>query len=123
MARTASEKPGRVWLRRLAWIGGGIAVLVFTIEGGEYGTRDLWTQSSRKAKLDADVAQLKLEVDSLRQELKVLKTDDARLERIARERYGMVKGSKELLYWVSSGVKTSGDTAVTTAVPTPAAKP
>ena len=98
MARVSAQKPGRVLLRRLAWIGGGIAVLFFTVEGGEYGTRDLWSQKGRRAQLDADVAQLRLDVDSLRQELKAFKTDNSKLERLAREKYGMVKGSKELLY-------------------------
>jgi len=111
MARVSAQKPGRVLLRRLAWIAGGVAVLFFTVEGGEYGTRDLWSQKGRKARLDAEVAQLRVEVDSLRAELQVLKTDDVRLERLAREKWGMVKGSKELLYWVGSGTKSATDTA------------
>jgi cell division protein FtsB len=106
VART-STKPGRVLLRRLAFIGGGVLALIFTIEGGEYGTRDLWSQKGRKARLDAEVASLEQEVDSLRAELKALKTDDVRLEHLAREKYGMVKGSKELLYWVGTGSKPS----------------
>lgn len=110
MART-STKPGRVLLRRLAWIGGGVLALIFTIEGGEYGTRDLWSQKGRKARLDAEVAGLEQEVDSLRAELKALKTDDVRLEHMAREKYGMVKGSKELLYWVGTGTKPASDSS------------
>ena len=77
-----------------------MAALLFTIEGGEYGTRDLWLQKGRKARLDAEVAQLKRDVDSLRQELAAIQKDDKRLERLAREEYGMVKGPKELLYRV-----------------------
>ena len=115
MARSSSTKPGRVLLRRLAWIGGGALVLAFTIEGGEYGTRDLFSQRGRKARLDAEVAQIRQEVDSLRAELKALKTDDARLEHIARERYGMVRGGKELLYWVGSGTKPPSDSTKTVA--------
>ncbi len=112
MARAAADKPGRVWLRRLAWAAGGVAVLLFTVEGGEYGTRDLWSQRARKARIDADVAQLTQEVDSMRAELKRFTTDDVLLERMARERYGMVKGNKELLYWVGSGTKSSTDSGV-----------
>ena len=107
----AKEKPGRVLLRRIAWIGGALSVGFFTIEGGEYGTGDLWTQRGRKAKLDAEVAQMRLDVDSLRAEYKVLTTDDARLERIAREEFGMVRGSKELLYWVGNGTNIAADTS------------
>ena len=98
MATRKTEKPGRIFLRRLAWAAGAVAALLFTVEGGEYGTRDLWSQKGRRAQLDADVAQLRLDVDSLRQELKAFKTDNSKLERLAREKYGMVKGSKELLY-------------------------
>ena len=111
MARASSEKPGRVWLRRLLWLGGGVAALLFTIEGGEYGTRDLWSQRARKAKLDGEIQQLQGEVDSLKQELKVLTTDNVRLERIAREKWGMVRGDKEILYWVGNGAKPRVDSA------------
>jgi cell division protein FtsB len=114
MAR-AAEKPARVWLRRLAWVAGGVAVLAFTIEGGEYGTRDLWSQQARRERLDAEVAQLRNEVDSLKQELKVLRTDDVRLEHLAREKYGMVKGDKELMYWVGTGSKPAGDSSANSA--------
>ena len=102
-------------LRRLAWGGGALAALFFTIEGGEYGTRDLWTQKGRKARLDADVAQLKLDVDSLRRELKAFKTDDVWLEHLAREQWGMVKGGKEVLYWVGTGPKQASDTSAAVA--------
>ena len=86
-------------------------MLVFAIEGGEYGTRDLWSQQSRRAKLDGEVAQLQSEVDSLKLELKALRTDDARLEHMAREKYGMVRGDKELLYFVGNGPHASSDSA------------
>ena len=92
-------------LLRLALSALAAAVLFFTVEGGEYGTLDLWSQKGRRAQLEAEVAQLKVDVDSLRRELKAFKTDDARLERVAREEWGMVKGGKELLYWVGNGTK------------------
>ncbi len=111
MARASKSNPGRIWLRRLLWAAGAVVALLFTIEGGEYGTRDLWSQRARKAQLDAELAQLRADVDSLHAELKVLTTDNARLERIAREKWGMVKGDKELLYWVGSGAKPTTDSA------------
>ena len=98
MPRASSQKPGRIWLRRLAWSAGIVAAFFFTVEGGEYGTRDLWLQKGRKARLDGEVAQLRRDVDSLRKELADIRTNDARLEHLAREKYGMVKGPKELLY-------------------------
>ncbi len=98
-------------LLRLALCALAAAVLFFTVEGGEYGTLDLWSQKGRRAQLEAEVAQLKIDVDSLRRELKAFKTDDARLERVAREEWGMVKGGKELLYWVGNGTKPAADPA------------
>lgn len=111
MARAKTDKPGRVLLRRVGIGAVVVAVLAFTIEGGEYGTRDLWSQKGRKARLDAEVAQLKQDVDSLRLELKSIRTDDVRLEHIAREKYGMVRGDKEILFWVGDERAPAADSA------------
>jgi cell division protein FtsB len=100
--RATKDKPGRVLLRRLAWGAGAVAVLTYTIEGGEYGTRDLLRQRTKRAALEDTVALLRDVVDSLQRELTAATTDDAKLERVARERYGMVKGDKELIYWTIS---------------------
>ena len=85
-------------MKRVAWGVGALAVLVYAIEGGEYGTSDLLTQRDRKAALARDVDMLAEDVDSLRAELKAVTSDPVRLERMAREEWGMVRGEKELLY-------------------------
>jgi cell division protein FtsB len=85
-------------MKRVAWGVGALAVLVYAIEGGEYGTSDLLTQRERKEALARDVAELEQDVDSLRAELKAVTSDPVRLERMAREEWGMVRGEKELLY-------------------------
>jgi cell division protein FtsB len=85
-------------VKRVAWGVGALAVLVYAIEGGEYGTSDLLTQRDRKAALAQNVDMLAEEVDSLRAELKAVTSDPVRLERMAREEWGMVRGEKELLY-------------------------
>ena len=87
-------------VKRLLWGAGALSVLVYTIVGGEYGTADLLMQRDRKAALVQNVAQLELEVDSMRAELKAVTSDPIRLERMAREEWGMVRGEKELLYRV-----------------------
>jgi cell division protein FtsB len=48
--------------------------------------------------LAQNVDMLAEEVDSLRAELKAVTSDPVRLERMAREEWGMVRGEKELLY-------------------------
>ncbi len=85
-------------MKRVAWGVGALAVLVYAIEGGEYGTSDLLTQRERQDALARDVAALEQDVDSMRAELKAVTSDPVRLERMAREEWGMVRGEKEVLY-------------------------
>jgi cell division protein FtsB len=72
--------------------------LVFAIQGGEYSTMDLWRQRARKHALMVQTDSLSREVDSLRKIAKAIQTDPATQERIAREEFGMVRGTKEILY-------------------------
>ncbi len=99
-SRRRADTPVRRAFRRTAWVVGGLAVLAFAIEGGEYGTRDLLRTKARRAAAEAELAELRAEVDSLRAELEEIRTDPDRLEAIAREQHGMVKGDRELVYTV-----------------------
>ena len=101
MARSADTASKRM-LRRVLWAGGGLAVLVYAVQGGEYSTTAIFSQKGKKAALEAEVAELEVEVDSLRKELKSLTSDPARIEQVAREKWGMVRGDKEILYWTDS---------------------
>ena len=95
---TKRDSVSRGWIRRLAWGAGGLFVLWFAVEGGEYGTTDLLVQRESMAELEADLAQLRDTVAALERTLTRINTDDFELERIAREEHGLVKGDKELLY-------------------------
>jgi cell division protein FtsB len=75
-----------------------IGALVFAIQGGEYGTSDLWNLRSRRLSLEARLDTLQRTVDSLDRYRRRLATDPALQERIAREEFGMVRGDKEMLY-------------------------
>ena len=77
-----------------------LAVVAFAIEGGEWGTFDLLDQRGRKARLEAEVDSLARVVDSLTRYKRRLETDPVLQERIAREVHGMVRGDKEILYWM-----------------------
>ena len=81
-----------------------VALLWFAVEGGEYGTREMLAQHERRAALERDVKQLQREVDSLQHEKTAVLRDDAVLERIAREQYGMLRGGKEILFWMNNDV-------------------
>jgi cell division protein FtsB len=103
VARSSAFSPALTRLaQRVAWWSGALAVLAYAIEGGEYGTTDLLSQRARQAALARQVAELTQDVDSLRRELQMVTSDPARLERMAREEWGMVRGEKELLYRMRS---------------------
>jgi cell division protein FtsB len=75
-----------------------VAAILFAVEGGEYGTSDLVKQRAREKRLRADIDSLSRVVDSLARYRRRVETDPKLQERIAREEFGMVRGSKELLY-------------------------
>ena len=85
-------------MRRLLLFALAVAIAVFAVEGGEYGTTDLVRQRARKRRLEARIDTLRRQVDSLARYRKALLTDPALQERIAREEFGMVRGDKEILY-------------------------
>lgn len=99
-ATKKSATRGGALLRRLAWATGVLLVVYFAVEGGEYGTSDLVQLRDDVADIEAELALLRDTVAALETTLKQVSTDDFTLERIAREEHGLVKGSKELLYWV-----------------------
>ena len=77
----------------------GVALVgAWALQGGEYGTTDLFRQRARRAALQAQVDSLQRHVDSLRAYRRALQSDPAVQERIAREEFGMVRGERELLY-------------------------
>jgi cell division protein FtsB len=85
-------------LKRVIWalvIAGAVA---FAFQGGEYSTMDLYRQHVRKKGLERSVDSLQRRVDSLGRYSKLVQSDSATQERIAREEFGMVRGDKEILY-------------------------
>ena len=88
-------------IRRALWVLGGVAALAFAIEGGEYGTSDLLRQRVDRREIVATIDSLDRIVDSLRAYQRSVLRDPAVQERIAREQFGMVRGEKELLYWIT----------------------
>jgi cell division protein FtsB len=85
-------------MKRLVWWGLIAVALFFAVQGGEYSTRDLFVLQARTRTLTREVDSLQHQVDSLGRFLKLVKSDSATQERIAREEFGMVRGDKEILY-------------------------
>jgi cell division protein FtsB len=96
-------------MKRIIWWALILVAAYFAVQGGEYSTKDLFVLSRRSAKLTREVDSLRRQVDSLGRYLKLVKSDSATMERIAREEFGMVRGDKEILYRFGDGPSTSGD--------------
>ena len=85
-------------MKRYVWWAVIAVALYFAVQGGEYSTRDLYVLNHRSGILTRQVDSLQHQVDSLGHYLKLVKSDSATMERIAREEFGMVRGDKEILY-------------------------
>ena len=82
---------------RWAIILGVIFALYFAFQGGEYGTLDLRELRHQAAQESTAVQQLQHVVDSLGRLAVAIEKDPAMQERVARERFGMLKPG-EFLY-------------------------
>ena len=83
----------KVWVLRFAIV----FAIYFALQGGEYSTYDLFRQRDREQTLERMIDSLERDVDSLKTLRRLIETDPATQERIAREDFGMVR-EKELLF-------------------------
>ena len=83
---------------RLVRIVMGAAVMYYAVQGGEYSPTRLLAQRGQASRMRASMDTLRREIDSLTKVKKAVQVDPAVQERIAREEFGMVRGSKEILY-------------------------
>ena len=96
-------------MKRLIWWVVAAVAVYFAVQGGEYSTKDLYVLRNRTGKLTREVDSLQRQVDSLGRYLRLVKSDSATMERIAREEFGLVRGDKEILYRFGDAPSTSGD--------------
>ena len=96
-------------MKRIIWWALIVLGVFFAVQGGEYSTRDLFVLDRRTRALTREVDSLQHQVDSLARFLKLVKSDSATQERIAREEFGMVRGDKETLYRFGDAPGTSRD--------------
>jgi len=88
----------RSGVARLVWGAVIVAALVFAVQGGEYSTLDLVRQRRERQHMLTAIDSLTRVVDSMQKYRDRLQRDPKLQERIAREDFGMVRGTKELLY-------------------------
>ncbi|MDX2192172.1 MAG: septum formation initiator family protein [Gemmatimonadales bacterium] len=74
-----------------------VGAAAFAVQGGEYSTADWLELRARERALQAEVDSLTREVDSLGRWAKQVESDPAVQERLARERFGMIRPG-EMLY-------------------------
>ena len=74
-----------------------VFAVYFAVQGGEYSTYDLYRQRERERMLGHAADSLQRDVDSLRTLKRLIETDPATQERIARENFGMIRDN-ELLF-------------------------
>ncbi len=83
------------------FLGGvGLAALYFLALGGNYTFLDLWRLRDQKKQETAKLDSLRAEVKALEARADSLKNDSAFLERIARERYGLIRNGERLYRFV-----------------------
>ena len=73
-----------------------VLVTGYLLSSGESGAPKLWDQARRIEVLEKDIARLKRENKSLTADVQLLTDDPKTIERIARERYGMVKDNESV---------------------------
>ena len=83
--------------RRLLKAGVLAVAAYYALWGGEYSAFDLRRLDRERGQADARLAERRAEVDSLRAVAKALEDDPAAIEKVARERFGMIRRG-ELLY-------------------------
>ena len=74
--------------------------LYFAVWGGEYSVFTLLRLKHDRQQAQDELARLRHEVDSLRVEARRLDGDPATIERVARERFGMIREGETLYRFV-----------------------
>jgi cell division protein FtsB len=93
----SAERDPKAIARRFAVWGLWLFVAFWAVQGGEYGTTDLLRQRGRVQAARARVDSLERVVQGLRERKRLVESDPATQERIAREEFGLVREG-ELLY-------------------------
>jgi cell division protein FtsB len=94
---------------RWAAIAGLVFGLYFALQGGEYGTLDLLQLRREEAEERANLQRLHRMVDSLSRVATAIEHNPRMQERVAREKFGMLKKGEFLYRLVPSEKELSGE--------------
>ena len=84
-------------IRRLVFPALMALAVYYALFGGEYSVFEVRHARAERAVAAAQLQDLRAEIDELRVRAEALETDPTALERIAREKFGMIRDG-ELLY-------------------------
>jgi len=84
--------------KRFLWTGISVILGMAYIFLSDYGIYEGWQLEKEKAIIDADIHYQHSMRDSLNAIIQSLEKDDGTIERLARERYGMIKQGEEVLF-------------------------
>ncbi|MFM8455686.1 MAG: FtsB family cell division protein [Ignavibacteria bacterium] len=84
--------------KRFLWTGISVILGMAYIFFSDYGIYEGWQLEKEKAIIDADIQYQHSMRDSLNAIIQSLEKDDGTIERLARERYGMIKQGEEVLF-------------------------
>ncbi|HSL71175.1 MAG TPA: septum formation initiator family protein [Longimicrobiales bacterium] len=90
---------------KLRWILAVVFVLAaayFALFGGDYGYFEVRRLAQEQAREEARLRELRGEVAGLRARADSLEHDSATLERLAREKYGLIRDGERLYRFVDS---------------------
>lgn len=73
-----------------------LIILLFLLIFSSNGLLDTYRLSNDYEEISALVDKLKAENNSLKNEIKLLKSDKNKIEQVARERYGLIKPGEEI---------------------------
>jgi cell division protein FtsB len=76
------------------------AALWFAVWGGEFSVFDLASVQRQRQAAQDSAAAYRRQADSLRAEARRLESDPATIERVARERFGMIRDGETLYRFV-----------------------
>ena len=82
-----------------------LVLSVYLLTTGDSGVYQIWHQTQQISVIEGEIAALRVENEALKKDANLLTEDLAEIERIARERYGMVKKNE----WVYPSSPTKGE--------------
>ena len=93
------SRPNRLERRLADFLVLGVLLLAayFAVFGGEFSIFQIERLEALQAERAAELARTRARIDSLQQVVERLRQDETEIERVARERYGMIRDG-EILY-------------------------